>query len=476
MDRVAAALSTLLHAWSSALLGPLATRTLFGAVTWADALAALMVLAMTALANLVVKLLFGYARRRLTVQPGSSAPASLRPQRQSALQTLQALVKPSYTLVWAIGLFFCVAPLLLAGQPVQGLAILHSLGSTAFNLAVFALLLWLSLCFTHVLESALERWASRTSSKFDDLLVPLIGRSLRILLPILGIIFALPLLRLPGSYQTVISRGSSILLIVAVAAILLQVVQLCEAVLLARFDIKATDNLRARQVYTQVHVIGRVVDVAIGLLTVAFILMMFPQVRHVGASLLASAGIVGVIAGIAAQKTLANLLAGFQIALAQPMREDDVVIVEGEWGRVEVITLTYVVVHIWDDRRLVVPLSYFIEKPFQNWTRTSSRLLGSVMLWVDYTFPVDEGRQALKQIIESSPRWDKRFWNLQVTDTSERTMQLRVLATAADSSLSWDLRCEIREKFVTYIQAHHPQCLPRSRTELLGRECGALAP
>jgi small-conductance mechanosensitive channel len=189
-------------------------------------------------------------------------------------------------------------------------------------------------------------------------------------------------------------------------------------------------------------------------------------VRHVGTSLLASAGIVGIVACVAAQKPLANVLAGFQIALAQPVRVDDIVIVEGEWGRIEEITLTYVVVHVWDDRRLVLPLAYFIEKPFQNWTRTSSQLLGTVFVWVDYSYPVEEGRAALKEIIEGTPRWDKRFWNLQVTDADQRTMQLRVLATAANASEAFDLRCEIREKFIAHIQRHHPQSLPRVRADL----------
>jgi small-conductance mechanosensitive channel len=213
-------------------------------------------------------------------------------------------------------------------------------------------------------------------------------------------------------------------------------------------------------------VISRVVYVTIGIFAVGAILMLFQEVRHLGTSLLASAGIVGIIGGIAAQKTLANVIAGFQIALAQPVREDDVVVVEGEWGRIEEITLTYVIVHIWDDRRLVLPLSYFIEKPFQNWTRKSADITGSVLLWVDYTFPVDEGRKAVKKIIENSPLWDRRFWNLQVSDASERTIQLRVLATSADSSRSWDLRCEIREKLVEFIQQHHPASLPKLRTVL----------
>jgi hypothetical protein len=148
------------------------------------------------------------------------------------------------------------------------------------------------------------------------------------------------------------------------------------------------------------------------------------------------------------------------------MRLDDVVIVEGEWGNIEEITLSYVVVHIWDDRRLVVPLSYFIEKPFQNWTRKSAQILGSVFVWVDYSFPVEEGRAALKGIIEGNPLWDGRYWNLQVTDANERSMQLRVLATSADSSKSWDLRCAIREQFIGFIRDAHPGSLPLVRADL----------
>jgi hypothetical protein len=152
------------------------------------------------------------------------------------------------------------------------------------------------------------------------------------------------------------------------------------------------------------------------------------------------------------------------------MRQDDVVVVEGEWGRIEEITLTYVVIHIWDDRRLIVPLSYFIEKPFANWTRSSAQILGQVIVWVDYSFPVEEGRGVLKDIIESSSRWDRRFWNLQVTDASERTLQLRVLATSTDSATNFDLRCEIREKFIACIQTRWPHALPQLRAQLARAE------
>jgi small-conductance mechanosensitive channel len=223
--------------------------------------------------------------------------------------------------------------------------------------------------------------------------------------------------------------------------------------------------LHARKVRTQLQVISKTLYILVGIFSVASILMLFEEVRHLGTSILASAGVVGVVLGFAAQKTIANLFAGFQIALAQPIRLDDVVVVAGEWGRIEEITLTYVVIHIWDDRRLIVPLSDFIEKSFENWTRTSAGLLGSVLLWVDYSLPLEETRDTVRQIIETNPLWDRRFWNLQVTDASERTMQIRVLVTAVDSSTSWNLRCDVREKLVAFIQKHHPQSLPRIRAD-----------
>jgi small-conductance mechanosensitive channel len=302
--------------------------------------------------------------------------------------------------------------------------------------------------------------------------VPLVGASLRMIVLLVGINLVLPIVSLPARYADVIGKLTSMIFIAAVAILLIRTVGIFQQVVFTRFDITAADNLQARKVYTQLHVICRVIYVVIVLFAVSAVLMLFEHVRQVGTSLLASAGVVGIIAGFAAQKTLSNLLAGFQIALAQPVRHDDVVVVEGEWGRIEEITLTYVVVRIWDERRLVLPLSYFIEKPFQNWTRVSADLLGSVFVWMDYALPVDEARKALKAIIEASHLWDGRFWNLQVTDATDRTMQLRILATAADSSKSFDLRCEIREKFIAYIQRNHPQGLPRLRAEMLRPNLG----
>jgi small-conductance mechanosensitive channel len=332
-----------------------------------------------------------------------------------------------------------------------------------FDLGVFAALFWLFFRFTHVLEARLLSWSGRSSNRWDDLLVPMLGRSLRVIVPVVGVILALPLIGLSPESASVLGKGSSILIIAAVAYILSQAVGLVEKAVLARYDITAPDNLHARKLYTQVHVLTKAAYVIIGIFTIASILMLFEEVRRLGTSILASAGVVGIIIGFAAQRTIANLFAGFQLAMTQPIRLDDAVVVENEWGRIEEITLTYVVVRIWDDRRLVVPLSYFIEKPFQNWTRTSSNLLGAVFIWTDYSVPVGELRQEAERIIKQSKYWDQRFWGLQVTDLNERAMQLRVLATAADSGKAFDLRCEIREKLIGYVQQRHPDSLPKVR-------------
>jgi small-conductance mechanosensitive channel len=225
------------------------------------------------------------------------------------------------------------------------------------------------------------------------------------------------------------------------------------------------DNLQARRVQTQTRVLARVGVGAVMVTGLAFALMTFPRARQLGTSLLASAGVVGVVAGIAARSVFSNLLAGLQIAMGQPLRIDDVLIVEGEWGRVEEITSTYVVLHLWDERRLIVPLQWFIDHPFQNWTRTSANLLGTVMLWVDYTLPLEPLRAEARRLCEASPHWDKRVCGVQVTDANERAMQLRILVSAASSGAAFDLRCEVREGLIRFIRQHHPQALPRLRVD-----------
>jgi small-conductance mechanosensitive channel len=208
------------------------------------------------------------------------------------------------------------------------------------------------------------------------------------------------------------------------------------------------------------------VIVVVGLLTLAAILMTFEKVRYLGTSILASAGIAGLIVGFAAQRSIATLLAGIQIAITQPIRIDDVVIVENEWGRIEEITLTYVVVRIWDLRRLILPITYFLEKPFQNWTRVSADILGTIFLYVDYTVPVEAVRAEFRRILEKSGKWDGRVSVLQVTNTTERTVELRALVSATDSSSAWELRCHVREKLIEFLQKNYPHALPRLRAEI----------
>lgn len=261
------------------------------------------------------------------------------------------------------------------------------------------------------------------------------------------------------------SKTNFILIILFSTWLMIRFFSISTLIMGRKFDTSKEDNLQERKIATQFNYIKKIINVVLWIIAISIILMSFEEVRKVGVSILASAGLTGLVIGFAAQKTISNLLAGFQIAFTQPIRMDDVVIVENEWGKIEEITLTYVVVKIWDERRLVLPLTYFIEKPFQNWTRNKAELLGSVFLWVDYTFPVDELRGEVKRLAENSRLWDRRVQVLQLVETSEKGMQLRVLVSAVDAPTAFDLRCEVREGLVKYIQQHYPHCLPKLRIE-----------
>ena len=237
---------------------------------------------------------------------------------------------------------------------------------------------------------------------------------------------------------------------------------------LRRYSSDVADNLLARKHVTQMRILQRVAKTLLVILTVAIALMTFDSVRQYGVSLFASAGAAGIILGLAARPVLSNLLAGIQIAMTQPIRVQDQVIVEGEFGTIDMITSTYVVVRLWDLRRMIVPLTYFIEKPFQNWTYESTDLLGSVVLNVDYTVPVDRLRGKLEEIVHNSPLWDGKVVALQVTDTPGNMVQVRALVSTRNASQAWDLRCEVREKLIAFMQAEYPQALPRHRAEVAG--------
>lgn len=244
---------------------------------------------------------------------------------------------------------------------------------------------------------------------------------------------------------------------------------------LRRFKLDVEDNLIARKHATQTRILMRVARLLIFVVATAAALMTFEPVRQYGVSLLASAGAAGLVAGLALQPVLKNLFAGIQLAVTQPIRIDDALIVEGEWGNVEEITATYVVIRIWDWRRLVVPLSYFIENPFQNWTRENAELIGTVMLYLDHSAPVDRIRAEGARIAQNSALWDGKVYNLAVTDFRERVMEVRVLISARNAPRAFDLRCEMREKLIAFIQREIPEALPRTRNELDGPVAEALA-
>ena len=312
----------------------------------------------------------------------------------------------------------------------------------------------------------IRRWDKFISSRKVKIRLAHLRKPLLFLIPAFCLIIVMPFTRFEEGIYSIIARILNLWLIASCGFLFIKSVFMAREMILSQYDVEARDNLLARRVYTQIGVISNIIIVGIILLTVSFILMTFPSVRQIGVSLLASAGVLGIVLGFAAQKTLGNIIAGIQIAISQPIRLDDAVVVENEWGWIEEITLTYVVVRIWDLRRLVLPISYFIEKPFQNWTRTSADIIGSVFLYVDYTVPMEEVRQELYNILEKSPHWDKKVKVLQVTNTTERTVELRALMSAADSPTAWNLRCEVREKLIEFLQKKYPKGLPRTRVEL----------
>ncbi|MGD2070891.1 MAG: mechanosensitive ion channel family protein [Gemmatimonadota bacterium] len=290
----------------------------------------------------------------------------------------------------------------------------------------------------------------------------------RLLLVLLAVLVVLPELTLPPGWDGTVRHLLQVILILTGAWLIVGASRVFEALVEERYRADVADNLRARRIQTKVRLLRRLVATVVVFLASAAILMTFDPVRRLGISLFASAGVAGLIVGIAAQPTLSNLVAGLQLALTEPIRLDDVVIVEGEWGWVEEISMTYVVVRVWDRRRLVVPLRWFIENPFQNWTRQTADILGSVHLHLDYRTPIEPLRTELRRVVEEEGTewWDGEVCGLQVVDTTERTVEVRALVSAATSPDAWELRCLVRERLVGWMQEHHPESLPRIRAEV----------
>ena len=290
-----------------------------------------------------------------------------------------------------------------------------------------------------------------------------------LLLILLSILLRTPALRASLGMEDsseVFRKTSSLLFIFSFTWLMIRILRVVKKILIARYDMGESNNLKARIVFTQFTILERIFIFILVVLAIGAALMTFESIREIGVSLFASAGVAGIIIGFSAQKLIATVIAGIQIALTQPIRLDDVVIVEGEWGRIEEITITYVVVRIWDRRCLILPTTYFIEKPFQNWTKTSADLLGTVFLYTDYTVPFNALRDALQRIVKNAPQWNGEVANIQVTDSRAEYVEVRATVSANDAGKAWELRVLVREKLIQFLQEHYPESIAHTRVLL----------
>lgn len=332
--------------------------------------------------------------------------------------------------------------------------------------AVLAGALVLGVIAALILARVLDRIAKRRGVTADMQVGGRLKTPTIVLLPSLIIAAALPFSGLPQRAQGVIAEIETVLILLSVSWLLIRMLAVGEDLLLARYRVDVADNLKARKVHTQTRYLRRIASFVIGVIAVGAVLLTFEEIQQIGTTLLTTAGVAGVIVGFAAQKTLGMIIAGLQIAFTQPIRLEDAVIVEGEWGWIEEITLTYVVVKLWDWRRLVVPINYFLDNVFQNWTRSSSRMIGTVFIYLDYRFPVSELRSELARILTETDLWDGQVQVVQVTNSTERSMEVRVLVSATTSPRLWDLRCFVRERLIAFAQERYPDRLPLLRAEL----------
>ncbi|WP_312269311.1 mechanosensitive ion channel domain-containing protein [Pseudescherichia sp.] len=317
-----------------------------------------------------------------------------------------------------------------------------------------------------ILLRFIRYWQSRDRKLFKSLEKHLRG-SMFLFIPLLLIRIGVNYVHVqPESFLFIIT-AINIFIILSFCSVLIRLINVAQDMLFIRYDINISNNLRARKIRTQIMYVKKVAIVVLVTLCLSLILLSFPGVRKFGTTILAGAGVAGIIIGFALQKSLVNLFAGIQIAFTQPIKIDDAVVVEKEWGWIEEINLTYVVVRLWDLRRLVLPITYFTENPFQNWTRNNAQILGSVFLYLDYSMPLEPLRQHFEKVLSETKLWDQQTQVLQVTDTTEKSMTIRMLMTAQNSPMAFDLRCHVREKMIEFIQQNYPQSLPQVRATLI---------
>ncbi|TPE42900.1 mechanosensitive ion channel [Pontibacter mangrovi] len=344
------------------------------------------------------------------------------------------------------------------------------------GLAILAVAVAAGIIVKFLIFKSLEAYNRRQNPVFFKSLTVHLSRPFGFFIPLLFVSIVLPALPYGTTLVENLRRLVEILDIIAFAWILVACTNVARDLVRHKYNIEQKpDNMRERRLITQLQFLRKVTVVTIIFIATALILLSFDPVRKLGTGLLTSAGVAGVVVGFAAQTSIANLLAGMQIAFTQPIRLDDVLVVEGEFGRVEEITLTYVVLRLWDHRRLILPLNYFIQKPFQNWTRTGSDILATVHFYTDYTMPIEPLRQEFDRLLAATDLWNGQASVLQVTDSKERTLELRALMSAQNSALAWDLRCYIREGLIYFIQKNYPDALPKTRSEFTGEKLPPLA-
>ncbi|MBV8900708.1 MAG: mechanosensitive ion channel [Verrucomicrobia bacterium] len=448
IDALSLQFSTVLGGWSR--------QPLLFAITPAKILLGLIVLA--------IGLLLAWLTRFLILKLHSLGPVQSITERYWRNGILFAIRRALSGFFVFTGAFFACVPIL----PHIGLALggfpTFAVAAKIAGLGYFATAVGFCLRIVRLVQQWLTHLATRPSPPWYFAALPVVGEALYYNVLLCAFSTVVYMLELPDAWAAAGYQIASLAGITINTVLSIRIVLAVEAMMISHSGRAELDAYKQRRIETRVKMLRRLLVFAIVVLGLGTLLMTFQPVRRVGTGLLASAGVAGVIAGFAAQKSLGMIIGGLQLAFTQPMRINDEVIVEGEWGVIEEITLTYVVVRVWDLRRLVVPITYFLEKSFQNWTRQSSDLIGVVFIYVDFLVPLDELRAEAERIVRASNRWDGRVFAFQVTDFKPDCVEIRILASAPNAPVTFDLRCEIREQLLTFLQAQYPAAFPRLRT------------
>ena len=443
-----------LSAALSQALGPWSQQYLFLQVTPAKLVLGLL----SALIILLLLQIVRFLLKRQYLKPRFDAA-----QHYWVGGLLRALRKGIGIFAWVTASFFFVSPLLPHVAIALNSQIPFQLISRLVEIGYYLSFVVFAFYAVRLVDGWLNQLAQPQPRRWYDPTFPLLGKLLYYNFLLTAFHYFIDLLRLPGSTAALTSKIVGIVSILVNTVMVIQIVRTLEDIALGHTELHNYDTYRYRGLQTRLRVLRQLVIFVLVIISAATILTNFDPVRQIGTGLLASAGVAGVIVGLAAQKSLSTIIAGLQIALTNPMKIDDVVVVDGEYGQIEEISLTYVVVRAWDQRRLILPITYFLDKSFQNWTRSSSELLGTVFLYVDYIVSIDGIRDEAKRIVSESVLWDKRVFAVQVTDWKTDSVEIRILVSADSSSKLFDLRCEVREKLLTYLQQREPSPFPKIR-------------